>query len=222
MSFGKSAITARRRTQSDSPFGTKMKMRPVSPKVVGAMRGSTAPNALEKMCRRTLRIQRQRRLPTANRGQSDRHFANHGRHGDHWCLRLLGTFHRKCRTTLRAELANRASRHPSGYRSLLDLPPLATPPRAAAALTAGMLATTCLGRGGSSRGGPRGSDHSAAPRGRQNDPQSRDKCQNSTQPKHRCSIFQIARPHKREFRSRSATAFVPLDAQEQSIRRRLC
>jgi hypothetical protein len=87
---------------------------------------------------------------------------------------------------------------------LLHLPPLATPPRAAAALTAGMLATARLGRGSSRR--PHASDHCAAPRGRQNDPHSRNECQNSTQPKHRCSILQIGRTHKWIFRSRNSVA----------------
>jgi hypothetical protein len=196
-----------RRADARSPLAIwhKDKMRPVTPGV-GALRGSTAPNALEKVCRRALRIRRRRWLPTASRGKRVRHLASYGRHGEHRCVRLLGAFHGERRITLNAELANRAIRHPSGIRSLLQLPPLATPPLAVGALAAATFATARLVRGSSSSRRPHASDHCAAPRGRQNDPQSRDECQNSTQPKHRCSILQIGRTHKWIFRSRNALA----------------
>jgi hypothetical protein len=102
----------------------------------GAARGSTAPNALEKMYRPAVWKRRDRRNPTKAWSRRNRRFDNRDRNGDGGSVGPLNAFHRQSCVTLAATLQPRTSRHPGGIRSLHRL----------ATLAAAALATCRFGR----------------------------------------------------------------------------
>jgi hypothetical protein len=91
--LSKKCLEDPRALRSEAQSESYLRHRAAAPaQEAGAIRGSTTPNALEKMRGRTLRILRERRRPPNSRCKGRCHFAHHGWHGDRYRARLLDPF----------------------------------------------------------------------------------------------------------------------------------